>query len=89
MESLSESQKLQQEQDNKLQKQDSFEDGGLSLNLKKTNTDSEDDNEDNQIEDDLDLLEYQRSRSTPKVVISELEQDDEANPSDFNKEASM
>ncbi len=44
----------------KLEKADSFEEGGLSLNLKKTNSDSEDENEGEgaDIEDDLDLLEY-------------------------------
>jgi hypothetical protein len=40
-----------------LQKSDSFEEGGLTLNLKRTNSDSEED-QDIPIEDDLDLLEY-------------------------------
>ena len=44
--------------------------------MTKTVGDSEDEQADMPLEDDLDLLEYQRSRATPKVFISELEDDD-------------
>lgn len=42
---------------------------GLTLNLQPTTDDSHDTKEGDPDEDDLELLEYQRSRSTPKIVI--------------------
>ena len=54
----------------------------LTLNLQKTNNDEGSTNEGNDgdiNEEDLELLEYQRQRSTPKIEINQFEEDQDFN----------
>ncbi len=50
---------------------------GLKLNLIKSSVDHPEDQHDDleELADDLELLEYQRSRSTPKIEIDEFNDD--------------
>lgn len=52
--------------------------GGLKLNLIQSSLlDGEDDEEMLAAAEDMELLEYQRSRSTPKIDIQEFEEDED------------
>ena len=51
---------------------------GLKLNLIPSGLDHHEMGELEQLEDDLELLEYQRSRSTPKIEITEFCDDEKS-----------